>query len=106
MLDSIDHVNTGYGTKIEGIKNLKNKGGKNIRILYFSNVIDSILIAEIMPRREIYVIKQFRKEAKKQNYNSLDHSNQAYYNNSVKYLFIFDHDMHLKKVFSQEMIYN
>jgi len=71
--------------QLDFLKQLRTKGAKPAHIIYFSRVcLGNLLIAEAMPEKH---------DA------NLSHEDQAAYNNCTQYLFIFDENGKIKKVF-------
>jgi hypothetical protein len=86
LVDSADWENeNNLNSQLDFLKELKAKGEKPVHLIYFSKVsMGNILIAEIMPKKAGV---------------NLRHEDQSLYNDCIQYLFIFDENGKIKKVF-------
>ncbi len=97
--DSLDKAHNKHGNKIKGLENLGKPTINNGRVLYFSALMDTLLVAEIIPIKN-HSIPSLGVQV------DLSYRSQAFFNSSTKYLFVFDRNRRLKRVYQQKMLYN
>jgi len=93
LLDSVDQSNSRCQKFMPILKGQKQRGLGNTKIIYFSPFYKNMVVGEILDR-------------KNDGWSGPGHREQAGFNESTQYLFIFDEKYRIQKVFKIRMAYD